>query len=176
MTQADDAMASALRADTPSPRTAGSFPVKGKQLVRNAKTLRQRLTEEERWMWTELRALKPQGFRFRRQVPLGDYIVDFACFQSCVVIELDGNQHAQADNIIKDKLRDDWLRSQGFIVERFWNAQLYQNLDSVINSIIHAAQFLPLDGEGGRRAALDGRGDTKPMTANGGPSSSETRS
>ena len=161
MRRQGDRPEAARSAVTPSPRDAGSFPVKGKQLGKLAKSLRKRMTEEECWLWTELRALRSQGFRFRRQVVLGEFIVDFACFQSRVVVELDGNQHALPHNAARDAKRDAWLAAQGFAVRRYWNAELHQDIDSVVNGIIHAARLLPLDGEGGRGSAASpvGRGD-----------------
>lgn len=62
-----------------------------------------------------------EGFKFRRQECIGRYIVDFVNFEKKVVIEVDGGQHADADEALKDKRRDNWLISQGFEVLRFWD-------------------------------------------------------
>ena len=72
-----------------------------------AKDLRKRSTDAERLLWRHLRAKRICGLKFRRQQCIGDYIVDFVCFEKRIVIELDGGQHA--DNREKDKVRDSWL-------------------------------------------------------------------
>jgi very-short-patch-repair endonuclease len=115
-----------------------SSPLKGEPLKLLAKTLRKNATEHERWLWTELRGLKRYGARFRRQVVLGPYIVDFACHRSKIVIELDGIQHAQTDHKLKDEKRDTWLTHEGFLVLRYWNTELHENLQSVMDGIYDA--------------------------------------
>jgi very-short-patch-repair endonuclease len=79
-----------------------------------ARKLRKRLTLQEVKLWVKLRKLKPLGFRFRRQAPIGPYIVDFVSFTSRLVIEADGGQHNMASGIRSDHVRDDFLRSQRF--------------------------------------------------------------
>ena len=69
------------------------------------------------------------GFRFRRQAPIGKYIVDFVCFEKRLVIELDGGQHAA--NQEYDHSRSEWLRSQGFKVIRFWNNDVMNNVEGI---------------------------------------------
>ena len=75
-----------------------------------------------------------EGIKFRRQEPIGDYIVDFVAFEKRLVIEVDGGQHAEEekDNDIR---RDEWLGSQGFRVLRFWNNEVLQNLEGVLETI-----------------------------------------
>jgi very-short-patch-repair endonuclease len=82
----------------------------------NARALRKRLTPQEVKLWVKLRELKPLGFHFRRQAPIGRYVVDFASFGSQVVIEVDGGQHGLPKGAQTDKVRDAFLRSQGFQV------------------------------------------------------------
>jgi very-short-patch-repair endonuclease len=84
--------------------------------ARRAKQLRADLTDAELILWQRLRWDLPG--RWRRQEPLGRYICDFVCYQSRLVVELDGDQHVGS---VHDRKRDAWLRSQGFEVLRFWN-------------------------------------------------------
>jgi len=97
-----------------------------------AKNLRRRMTDAERRLWYLLRAHRFAGAKFKRQVPLGNYVVDFVCFDRKLVIEADGGQHA--DNRT-DKRRDDWLKSQGFRVLRFWNNDVLTNTSGVLEMI-----------------------------------------
>ncbi len=72
-----------------------------------------------------------EGIKFRRQEPVGNYIVDFICFDRRIIVEIDGGQHARDENINKDKERDEWLRNQGFKVLRFWNNDVLNNINGV---------------------------------------------
>ena len=83
-----------------------------------ARTLRKHLTEPERRLWSALRARRT-GFKFRRQVPLGGYVVDFACFEAKVVVELEGSQHASEQGQRADRVRDARIAAAGFRVLRF---------------------------------------------------------
>src|SRR6185436_3954075 len=85
-----------------------------------AKKLRNNQTDAENYLWYLLRK-KNFGFKFRRQAVIGKYIVDLACFSKKLVIEIDGSQHR---NNPKDKIRDEWLISQGFKVLRFWDNEV----------------------------------------------------
>jgi very-short-patch-repair endonuclease len=104
----------------------------------NARVLRQRLTPQEVKLWIKLRGLKSLGFHFRRQAPIGRYIVDFASFGSRVVVEIDGGQHGMPEEAASDQQRDEFLRSQGFRVLRYWNSDVDQNLEGVMESIFSA--------------------------------------
>jgi very-short-patch-repair endonuclease len=75
-----------------------------------------------------------EGLKFRRQAPIGNYIVDFVAFEKRLVIEVDGGQHAEEEKN-NDILRDAWLNSQGFRVLRFWNNEVLQNLEGVLETI-----------------------------------------
>ena len=86
-------------------------------------------------LWQHLR-FKQLGGRFRRQAPIGNYIVDFACFEKRLVIELDGGQHLEQE--ASDGVRTAWLESQGFQVLRFWNNNVFSELDSVKQRIVEA--------------------------------------
>jgi very-short-patch-repair endonuclease len=123
-----------------------------------ARALRKRMTPQEVKLWVHLRALKGQGFHFRRQVPRDGYIVDFACLKSKLVIEIDGAQHGEPGQLQRDAERDARLAAAGFKVLRFWNNEVNENLDGVVEKIYrHTAErrkIPPLEGEGGSEAAL----------------------
>jgi very-short-patch-repair endonuclease len=76
------------------------------------------MTDAERRLWYRLRAHRFDGNKFKRQVPVGPYVIDFACLVRKLVVEVDGGQHAENP---RDKVRDDYLRNKGFRVLRFWN-------------------------------------------------------
>jgi very-short-patch-repair endonuclease len=97
--------------------------------------LRQHATKAERKLWAVLRGRQFSGFKFRRQHPIGKYIVDFACTKYHLVIEADGGQHA--DNFGDDE-RTRYLEDQGWRVIRFWNADILANLEGVLESILDA--------------------------------------
>ncbi len=90
-------------------------------------------TEAERALWRLLRDRRLQGTKWRRQVPIGPYVVDFVCFERRMIVECDGSQHA--DNL-RDVARDDWLRHEGFSVTRFWNHEIFRERESVLNTIL----------------------------------------
>jgi very-short-patch-repair endonuclease len=96
-----------------------------------ARKLRNNLTDAEKRLWYNIR-MKNLGVKFRRQVLIDKYIVDFACFDPRIVIEIDGGQHADSE---PDKVRDQWLETQGFSVLRFWNNEVMENLDGVLEKI-----------------------------------------
>lgn len=105
--------------------------MKNKRLIPLAKNLRKKATDAERLLWRYLRAKQMEGIKFRRQEPVGNYIVDFICFDRRIIIEIDGGQHARDENVNKDKERDEWLRNQGFKVLRFWNNDVLNNINGV---------------------------------------------
>src|SRR5580658_10573018 len=90
--------------------------------------LRQNATDAERRLWAVLRHRQLQGYKFRRQRPIGRFIVDFACTKHHLVIEADGGQHS--DNAADDE-RTAWLESQGWRVLRFWNNDILSNIEGV---------------------------------------------
>jgi len=93
-----------------------------------ARTLRRGMTFAERRLWSILRLRDVDGHRFRRQCPIGPFVVDFACLHARLVIEADGGQHADS---MTDAARDAFLRSKGFRVLRFWNHDIVANLEGV---------------------------------------------
>ena len=106
-----------------------------------ARHLRTRMTESETLLWKHLRAHRLNGGKFRRQQPIGPYIVDFVHFEARLIVEADGGQHNDAPD---DKKRDIWLRSQGFTVLRFWNNEILNNLEGVLTRILAAINNNPL--------------------------------
>jgi len=96
-----------------------------------AKNLRKNSTDAERLLWKYLRAKQIEGYKFRRQEPIGKYIVDFVCFEKTLIVELDGGQHTGD----KDVNRDSWLNTQGFKVLRFWNHDVLINIAGVVEMI-----------------------------------------
>jgi very-short-patch-repair endonuclease len=137
------------------------WPAKENPIVASstARALRKRLTPQEVKLWVKLRALKPLGYHFRRQAPVGRFIVDFICFHAKLVIEADGGQHGLPDGAHADQARDSFLRSQGFRILRFWNSEIDGNLNGVMTQILcvlppppdpPAAGHPPHKGEGQR--------------------------
>jgi very-short-patch-repair endonuclease len=104
--------------------------------LENARELRKNATDCERLLWVHLRAHRLQGFKFKRQQPIGAYIVDFVCFETRCIVEADGGQHSE--QIEYDARRDDWLKSQGFSVLRFWNNDILTNTEGVLETILSA--------------------------------------
>ena len=103
-----------------------------------ARWLRGNQTEAEKTLWRVLRTLKEQGFYFRRQVPIDHLIVDFACLSCGLVIEVDGGQHGMSKGKENDLKRDSYLTNQGFRVLRFWNNDVLDNRDGVMQNILQA--------------------------------------
>jgi very-short-patch-repair endonuclease len=117
-----------------------------------ARQLRKNPTDAERLLWQKLRLWQVDGCKFRRQQPLGPYIVDFVCLQKRLIVELDGGQHAQQKDY--DKGRDGWLVGQGFLVLRFWNNDALKNIDGLMEVIakeLKSTPYLSPSPQGGRR-------------------------
>ena len=91
--------------------------------------LRRNSTDAERLLWKYLCAKQLESLKFKRQQPIGNFIVDFVCFEYKLIVELDGGQHAE--NLKPDLARTHWLESQGFSVIRFWNNDVLQNIEGV---------------------------------------------
>ncbi len=105
-----------------------------------ARKLRKQMTPQEVKLWAHLRPLRQRGFKFRRQVPLRGYIVDFACFDARLIIEIDGSQHGFAEHAQRDRARDEVLERGGFSILRFWNAEVDRDFDAVWMLISEALQ------------------------------------
>ena len=114
-------------------------PISGLNRFR-AKSMRSEMTGAEVALWKQLRAHRLDHLGFRRQSPIGPYIVDFVCQGRRLVVELDGGQHADARQVLHDARRQDWLISKGYRVLRFWNSDVLQHCDSVLEAIIKATE------------------------------------
>ena len=98
-----------------------------------ARILRKNMTDAERVLWRSLRNRQLEGFKFRRQKPIGSYIADFACIEKKIIIEVDGGQNAS--NKEYDTKRSAFLKKMGFKVLRFWNNEVLKEKDAVLNRI-----------------------------------------
>ncbi len=105
-----------------------------------AKAMRQDMPEAEFRLWCELRNRGLGGLRFRRQQPIGRYIVDFFCPDRKLVVEVDGEQHALGAQPAADAERTRWLEEQGYAVVRFWTNEVMRELDAVCAAILAAAK------------------------------------
>jgi very-short-patch-repair endonuclease len=101
------------------------------------------MTDAERRLWYWLRAHRLARHKFKRQVPIGSYIVDFACLSRKLIVEVDGGQHSES---LRDRRRDAWLKRQGFEVLRFWNNGILKNTEGVLELIFIALKEPPSPG------------------------------
>jgi very-short-patch-repair endonuclease len=122
------------------------------------------MTPQEVKLWSQLKYFNRRGFHFRRQVPFGRYIVDFAEFGAKLIIEVDGSQHGFEKGAAADRIRDEELALAGFRILRFWNHEVDRNMDGVIDAVQAAlppsgspgsrrGNHLPRKGEGGKETA-----------------------
>ncbi len=102
----------------------------------NAKRMRKALTDAELKLWNELRAHRLMGLGFRRQVPVAGFIVDFACPQHRLIVEIDGSQHAREPNADYDEARTHRLEADDWTVLRFWNDDVLRDIDNVCLHIL----------------------------------------
>ena len=93
------------------------------------------MTPQERKLWNILRNRQIKNLTFKRQYPIGDYIVDFICKEKWLIIEVDGGQHNTPEGIKYDKIRTEYLKSRGFVVLRFWNNEIDNEIDGVLLKI-----------------------------------------
>ena len=100
-----------------------------------AKRLRANTTPHERTLWRALRELPIDGTHFRRQAPIGPYVVDFFCPAKRLVLELDGGHHNDDETAERDRERQIWLERQGYRVVRFWNSEVNDDLPAVLERI-----------------------------------------
>ena len=136
-------------------------PAPPRRTVAAARKMRRTSTDVERELWHRIRDKQIDNFRFRRQRPIGKYIVDFICLDAKLIIELDGGQHA--NDVAYDERRTAFLRSLGYRVLRFWNSEVTENLDGVLERLrgellganANPTLALPLTGEGIDRASDD---------------------
>ena len=105
------------------------------RLITNGRQLRQNMTPAEWRLWQYLRGKRLGGYRFRRQQPLGQYILDFVCVEAKLVIEIDGGQHT--GQTAYDETRTQYLQNLGFTVIRFWNNEVLQQTHAVLTAILN---------------------------------------
>jgi len=103
--------------------------------IAQAKQLRKNSTDAERALWRVLRSRQLGGHKFRRQQPLGSFIVDFVCLEARLIVEIDGGQHDQEEDRAHDQRRSQWLEKKGFRVMRFWNHEVLNQVHSVCDAI-----------------------------------------
>jgi len=106
--------------------------------TKSARELRNNLTDAERRLWQKLQRRQIAAAKFRRQQPIGPFIVDFVCFEHRLIVEVDGGQHAQ--QVPYDEKRSRWLEAQGYRVLRFWNNDVLANTEAVAQSILEAVE------------------------------------
>ncbi len=109
--------------------------------IKHARRLRREATFPERLLWARLRSGQLEGLKFRRQHPVGPYITDFACIELKLIVELDGDTHGQPAQIRHDSVRTGFLHAEGWEVIRFWNVDVMDSLDGVLQQIEEAARF-----------------------------------
>jgi very-short-patch-repair endonuclease len=102
------------------------------QMMR-ARGLRADATDAERKLWRHIRDRQLEGVKFRRQHPIGSFVADFCCLELGLIIELDGSQHANRTE--EDDRRTEYLRQQGFEVFRFWNPDVLNDVESIVETI-----------------------------------------
>jgi len=122
------------------------LPASSPEKTAFARTLRGSTTEAENRLWYFLRDRRFSGAKFRRQVPIGPYVVDFLCVSASLVVEADGGQHAE--RIAHDEARTNYLASQGYRVIRFWNNDVMNNIEGMMAAIDVALTPAPLQGRG----------------------------
>ncbi len=123
-------------------------------LTRISQELRQRQTEAEKILWFKLRDRQLEGVKFSRQHCIGNYIIDFTCLEKRLIIEIYGGQHTQTSTKESDEQRTQWLEAAGYYVVRFWNSEVLQNTEGVLEKIrgllgqeFHPHLTSPLKGE-----------------------------
>jgi len=108
--------------------------VRGESIKYRAKKLRKNMTDAERLLWRHLRNRELGGYKFRRQRPIGPYIVDFVCIEKKLVVEVDGGQHA--GQVELDTKRSGYLKEKGYRVLRFWNNEVLKETESALTVIL----------------------------------------
>jgi very-short-patch-repair endonuclease len=106
--------------------------------TKSARELRSNLTDAERRRWQKLKRRQIAGVKFRRQQPIGHFIVDFVCFERRVIVEVDGGQHAE--QLHYDQQRTRWLEAQGYRVLRYWNNDVLANTEAVAQAVLDAVE------------------------------------
>jgi very-short-patch-repair endonuclease len=103
------------------------------------------MTNAEMRLWQRLKKPGVEGLRFRRQCPIGPYIVDFFCPEKKLIVEVDGDQHGYDSVGRSDAERAAWLEAEGYSVVRFWNTEVFENIDGVCEAILAVARGEEVD-------------------------------
>ena len=111
-----------------------------RKTLERARSLRRDQTDAEQKLWRLLHSRQLENAKFRRQHPIGNFIVDFCCIRAKLIVELDGDQHAEAAQLAYDQRRSDLLRSRGFTVIRFWNHEVLQETEEAVERIYQALE------------------------------------
>ncbi|MBN2200646.1 endonuclease domain-containing protein [bacterium] len=109
-----------------------------RNLTQTARALRKNMTDAERLLWLHLRDRNVENLKFRRQVPVGGYVVDFLCHEKMLIVEVDGSQHASQQ--LYDAKREKCLLEHGFRVIRFWNNDVLTNIEGVVARILECCK------------------------------------
>lgn len=129
------------QAPSPSGRGQGEGAVRKTKLnggfhapaaTKQARGLRAKQTDAEKKFWHEVKAKRFEGYKFRRQYPIGKYIADFVCVEAGVIVEIDGGQHCEN---VKDDVRTEFLNGLGYHVVRFWNNDILNNLQGSLQAL-----------------------------------------
>ena len=107
-----------------------------------ARNLRRNESDAERKLWSKLRSRQFDNLKFRRQHPIGKYIVDFVSIEKKIIVEVDGGQHNELNNIENDKQRTIRLENEGYTVLRFWNNDVLTNIEGVVIRILEQINTL----------------------------------
>ncbi len=129
---------------------------KSRSELQRGRELRAQMTDAEVHLWMRLRGKQIHGHYFRRQVPIGSYVADFVCVKAHLIIEVDGSEHLSAAKW--DQKRTAWLQSRGYRVLRFWDNDVLQGTQSVLESIriaLQTAPTLPSPASGGGENVSD---------------------
>jgi very-short-patch-repair endonuclease len=130
-----------------------------KALTGFARKLRREQTDAEMKLWSCIRNRQIDGWKFNRQVPSGHYVLDFFCFEASLVIEVDGSQHVE-ERAEHDRIRTAYLEQQGLTVLRFWNSDVLENMDGVLEHIYLALGQRPAPSPGAlKRQTSIGKGN-----------------
>jgi very-short-patch-repair endonuclease len=119
------------------------FKRAGPDNIDRARRLRRDATNVERRLWWKLRELNAQGYHFRRQAPFHRYTLDFVEHGARLAIELDGGQHASPKNAAHDAVRDRFLANEGYITLRYWNSDIVENIEGVVDAIVRELKTRP---------------------------------
>jgi very-short-patch-repair endonuclease len=115
--------------------------VRAIRTVEKARRLRSNQTDVERLIWSRIRDRQLSGLKFRRQVPIGRYVVDFVCKEAALIVELDDGQHSSITKYDADRTR--WLEQHGWRVLRFWNNDVIENLSGLLEVILATVKVTP---------------------------------